>query len=77
MAIDSKKLHILLRTTIHIFNINFGDSFREIHTHTHIEAEAPILWPPDAKRQLTGKYPDAGKDWEQEEKGTAEDDMVR
>ena len=45
MAIDSKKLHILLRTTIHIFNINFGDSFREIHTHTHthIEAEAPIL----------------------------------
>ena len=47
------------------------------YTHTHIEAEAPILWPPDEKRRLTGKCPDAGIDWEQEEKGTAEDDMVR
>ena len=33
------------------------------------ESEAPILWPPDAKRQLTGKDLDAGKDWGQEEKG--------
>ena len=32
-------------------------------------AEAPILWPPDEKSQLTGKNPDAGKDWGQEEKG--------
>ena len=30
------------------------------------EAEAPILWPPDAKSQLIGKDHDAGKDWEQE-----------
>ena len=44
---------------------------------TDAEAEAPILWPPDAKSQLTGKYPDAGKDWRQKEKGTAEDEMVR
>ena len=29
---------------------------------TDVEAEAPILWPPDVKRQLTGKDPDAGKD---------------
>ena len=29
---------------------------------TDAEAEALILWPPDAKRQLTGKDPDAGKD---------------
>ena len=29
---------------------------------TDAEAEAPILWPPDAKSQLTGKDPDAGKD---------------
>ena len=36
---------------------------------TDAEAEAPILWPPDAKSQLTGKYPDAGKDWGKEEKG--------
>ena len=33
------------------------------------ESEAPILWPPDAKRQLTGKDLDAGKDWGQKEKG--------
>ena len=37
---------------------------------TDAEAEAPILWPPDAKSQLIGKDPDAGKDWRQEEKGT-------
>ena len=36
----------------------------------------PILWPPDAKSQLIGKDPDAGKDWRQEEKGTTEDEMV-
>ena len=35
---------------------------------TDAEAEAPMLWPPDAKSQLIGKDPDAGKDWEQEEK---------
>ena len=29
---------------------------------TEAEAEAPVLWPPDAKSQLTGKDPDAGKD---------------
>ena len=33
-------------------------------------------WPPDAKRQLTGKDPSAGKDWGQEEKGAKEDEMV-
>ena len=43
---------------------------------TDTEAEAPILWPPDAKSWLTGKDPDAGKDWGQEEKGTTEDKMV-
>ena len=36
---------------------------------TDTEAEAPVLWPPDAKSRLTGKDPDAGKDWRQEEKG--------
>ena len=41
-------------------------------------AEAPILWPPDAKSigWLIGKGPDAGKDWGQEAKGTAEDEMA-
>ena len=40
------------------------------------DAEAPILWPPDAKSQLAGKDPDAGKDWGQEEKGVTEDETV-
>ena len=43
---------------------------------TDAEPEAPILWPPNAKRQLTGKYPGAGKDCRQEEKGTTEDKVV-
>ena len=43
---------------------------------TDVEAETPILWPPDAKNWLIGKYPDAGKNWRQEEKGTIEDEMV-
>ena len=43
---------------------------------TDAEAEALILWPPDAKSWLTGKDPDAGKDWGQEEKGLTEDQMV-
>ena len=43
---------------------------------TDAEAEAPILWPPDVKNWLTGKDPEAGKDWGQEEKGVAENEMV-
>ena len=43
---------------------------------TDAEAEAAILWPPDAKSQLTRKDPDSGKDWRQEEKGTTENEMV-
>jgi len=43
---------------------------------TDVEAETPILWPPDAKSWLIGKDPDAGKDWGQEEKGMTEDEMV-
>ena len=40
------------------------------------DAEAPTLWPPDAKNWLIGKNPDAGKDRRQQEKGTTEDEMV-
>ena len=43
---------------------------------TDAEAETPILWPPDAKNWLTGKHPDAGKDWRQEEKEMTQDEMV-
>ena len=40
------------------------------------DAEALILWPPDAKSWHFGKDTDAGKDWRQEEKGTTENEMV-
>ena len=43
---------------------------------TNAEVETPILWPPDVKNWLTGKDPDAGKDWRQEEKGLTEDETV-
>ena len=43
---------------------------------TDVEAEIPILWPPDVKSWLIGKDPDAGKDWRQEEKGITEDEVV-
>ena len=36
---------------------------------TNAEAEAPVLWPPDAKNWLIGKVPDVGKDWGLEETG--------
>ena len=43
---------------------------------TDVEAETPILGPPDAKSWLIWKDPAAGKDWGQEEKGTTEDEMA-
>ena len=43
---------------------------------TDDEAVAPILWLPDAKNWLSGKDPDAGKHWRQEERGITEDEMV-
>ena len=42
---------------------------------TDTEGKDPIVWPPDAKSQLTGKDVDAGKDWQQAEKETTEDEM--
>ena len=45
-------------------------------TDAEAEAEAPILWPHDAKSQLIRTVPDAEKDWKKEEKGTTEDEMV-
>ena len=44
---------------------------------TDAEVEAPELWPPDAKNQITGKDHGAGKAWGQEEKGATEYEMVR
>ena len=53
-----------------------GDQSWMFSWRTDVEAEIPILWPPDVESWLTGKDPDAGKDWGQEEKGTTEDEMV-
>ena len=39
-----------------------GDQSWMFIGRTDVEAETPVLWPPDAKSQLTGKEPDAGKD---------------
>ena len=59
-----------------------GDCIHEIKRHlsleegADVEAETPILWPPNGKSWLIWKDPDAGKDWRQEEKGMTEDEMV-
>ena len=53
-----------------------GDQSWMFIGRTDVEAETPVLWPPDAKSWLIGKDPDAGKDWGQEEKGMTEDKMV-
>ena len=53
-----------------------GDQSWVFIGRTDVEAETPIVWPPDAKSWLIGKDPDAGKDWGQEEEGTTEDEMA-
>ena len=54
-----------------------GDQSWVFIRRTDVEAETPILWPPDVKSWLIWKDSDAGKDWGQEKKGTIEDEMVR
>ena len=71
-------------TVYFLFNINFCiDSLvisrGNFHVQTACQLTMQILkgrWPPDVKRQLTGKDPSAGKDWGQEEKGAKEDEMA-
>ena len=53
-----------------------GDQSWIFIERTNVEAETPILWPPDAKSWLIWKDPDAGKDRRQEEKGMTEDVML-
>ena len=53
-----------------------GDQSWVFIGRTDVEAETPILWPPDVKSWLIWKDPDAGKDWGQEEKVMTEDEMV-
>ena len=53
-----------------------GDQSWVFFGRTDVEAETPVLWPPDAKSWLIRKDSDAGRDWGQEEKGTTEDEMA-
>ena len=53
-----------------------GDQSWVFIGRTDVEAETPILWPPDVTSWLIWKDPDAGKDWEQEKKRMTEDEMV-
>ena len=53
-----------------------GDQSWVFIGRTDVEAEIPILWPPDAKSWLIGKDSDPGRDWGQEEKGMTEDEMA-
>ena len=53
-----------------------GDQSWVFIGRTDAEAETPILWPPHVKSWLTGKDPDAGRDWGQKENGTTEDEMA-
>ena len=53
-----------------------GNQPRMFIGRTDVEAEAPIFWLPNVKSQLIEKDPDARKDWEQEEKGMTENEMV-
>ena len=52
-----------------------GNQFWIFIGRTDVEAETPILWPPDVKNWLTRKDPDAGKDQRWEEKGTTENEI--
>ena len=65
--LDCKKIHL-----VH----SKGNQSWVFIGKTDVEAETPILWPPDAKSWLIWKDPDAGKDRRREEKGTTEDEMV-
>ena len=62
-----------------LYQLSHRGSLREISPKYSLEGltEAPRLWSPDAKSQLMGKDPDAGKDWKQKEKRVTEDEMVR
>ena len=53
-----------------------GDQSWVFIGRTDVEAETPILWPPDVKSWLIWKDPDAGKDWRWKEKGKTEEEMV-
>ena len=84
---NCQMLFSLVRTFVMVFRVHLdckeiqpvhpkGDQSWMFIGRTDVEAETPVLWPPHAKIWLIGKYPDAGKDWRQEEKGMIEEEMV-
>ena len=75
-AVLEKTLESSLNSKIKPVNPKGNQSWLFIHWRTDIDADAPILWPPDVENWLIGKDPDARKDWRPEEKGTTEDEMV-
>ena len=68
--LDSKKIQFILK------EISPEYSLEGLMNEYSAKAKAPILWSPDAKRPLTGKDPDAGKDRRQKEKRVAEDELI-
>ena len=66
-ALDSKKIKAV--------NLKGSQPWLLIQ-RTDDEAEAPVIWSPDANRWHIGKVPDAGKDWRQKEKRMSEDEMA-
>ena len=64
-------------TWVHIKSVNPKGNQSWIFTgRTNVEAEALILWPPDANNWLLRKNCNAGKDWRREEKVTTQDEIV-
>ena len=53
-----------------------GDQPWNFFGRNDAKVETPVLWPPHEKIWLIGKDSDAGRDWEQEEKGTTEDEIA-
>ena len=70
------KMYHLTRQSLH--DISWGKK-KEIPFNIFLSSRVfgtPVLWSPHVKSWLIGKDSDAGRDWEQEEKGTAEDEMA-
>ena len=65
--VDSKEIKLVIPE---------GNQSWIFNGRTDAGAEAPVLWPPDAKSQLLGKDHDSGKNWGQEDKGVAGDKLV-
>ena len=66
VELDKTLVHPLDSKKIKLVNPKGNQSWIFIG-RTDAEAEAPILWPPNAKSRFIRKDPDAGKDWSQEE----------